>query len=223
MKTVAFVPIKFHNTRLNNKNILPFGLLGQERPLLEFIFDILIKVRGIDEVYCYCSDESVKHYLPEGVRFFKRDPSLDGDGVKSNDLLWHFANDVQADLYLLSHATSPLILPETVEKVVNAVKDGPYDSAMTVRRIQDLMWFGGKPNFDPSNAPLTQDIQPIMQETYGAVCLQRELIVSERRRAGYNPAFIEVDQFEAVDINTREDFDFALALLRYRSQRLQLV
>ena len=209
MSTVAFVPIKFNSTRLKDKNILPFGMTGHERPLLEYIFDILLKVRNLDGIYCYCSDESVKQYLPEGVSYLKRDSYLDGHKVSSNDLLYYFANDVEADNYVLTHATNPLIKPETIEAIVDAVVNKGYDSSMTVQRIQDLMWIEGKPNFDPSNAPLTQDIKPVLKETYGAICLKRNLIIKERRRAGYNPCFVEVSDFEAVDINTEEDFEFA--------------
>lgn len=215
MKTVAFVPIKMNSQRLKDKNILPFGLEGKKKPLLTYIFDILLNTQLIDEVYCYCSDESIAHYLPNGVSFFKRDAYLDGHKVSSNELLYYFANDVWANNYVLTHATNPLIKSETIDRVVNAVMGEKHDSAMTVKKIQDLMWINGKPNFDPSNAPLTQDITPIFQETYGAICLERDLIVGEKRRAGYNPAFIEVSEFEAVDINTKEDFLFAEAIYQY--------
>lgn len=218
MKTVAFVPIKFNSTRLLNKNILPFGLEGKKKPLMTYIFGILLKAEDIDEIYCYCSDESVKQYLPENVIYLKRDSYLDGHNVTSNELLYYFALDVMADYYVLTHATNPLIKPGTISKVVQAVKYGPYDSAMTVRKIQDLMWINGKPNFDPSNAPLTQNIAPVYQETYGALCLERDVIINGKRRAGDRPAFIEVNEFEAVDINTQEDFDFASALFSYLQQ-----
>ena len=58
MKTVALVPIKLNSQRLPHKNILP--LAGH--PLCYHILDTLLKTHGIDEVYVYCSDESVKNY-----------------------------------------------------------------------------------------------------------------------------------------------------------------
>lgn len=164
MKVAAFVPIKLNSTRLKDKNILPFGIRGSERPLLTYIFDILLKCKELDVIYCYCSDETIKKYLPKGVFFLKRDTYLDGHGVTSNDLLYYFANDVEADSYVLTHATNPLIKPETIDKTISEVKYKGHDSAMTVRKIQDLLWIDGKPNFDPSNAPLTQNIKPIYQE-----------------------------------------------------------
>ena len=215
MTTVAFVPIKFNSTRLKNKNILDFGIEGSKRPLLTYIFDILLKVKSLDKIYCYCSDDKVCEYLPKGVDFLRRDEYLDGYGITSNELLFYFANDVMADNYVLTHATNPLIASTTIESVIDAVVNGGHDSAMSVRRIQDLLWIDGRPNFNPSNAPLTQNIKPVFQETYGAICLKRDLIINERRRAGYNPAFIEVSEFEAIDINTKDDFDFASVVYQY--------
>lgn len=214
MRAAAFVPIKFNSTRLKNKNILPFGREGKEKPLLTFIFDILNKTEEVDEIYCYCSDETVRQYLPENVIFLKRPKFLDGHDITSNELLYHFAGSVMADCYLLTHATNPMISPATIDRTVRAVKSGEYDSAMTVKKIQDLLWINEQPNFDPADAPLTQDIAPVYQETYGALCLRRELIVNEHRRAGYKPAFIEVPDIECVDINTQEDYDFARMLYR---------
>lgn len=215
MRVVAFVPIKLNSTRLKDKNILPFGTACEKKPLLTYIFDILLECKEIDSIYCYCSNERVKQFLPSGITFLQRDEYLDGHKVTSNELLYYFANDVNADAYVLTHATNPLIKAKTIDNIVSEVKYYQHDSAMTVKRIQDLMWINGKPNFDPSNAPLTQNITPIFQETYGAICLERKLIIEEKRRAGYNPAFVEVSEFEAVDINTIEDFEFASALYAY--------
>ena len=212
MRAVAFVPIKFNSTRLKNKNLLPFGENGNRKPLLTFIFNILLQTKELDEIYCYCSNDRVKQYLPDGVNYYKRPEFLDGHDITSNELLFNFASSVDADCYLLTHATNPMILPTTIDRTVLAVKSGEYDSAMTVRRIQDLMWIDGKPNFDPANAPLTQNIPPVFQETYGALCLKRDLIINEHRRAGYHPAFIEVPEIECVDINTEEDYKFAINL-----------
>ena len=37
--------------------------------LCSYIFDTLTKVKGLDEIYVYCSDEKIQEYLPEGIKF----------------------------------------------------------------------------------------------------------------------------------------------------------
>lgn len=67
MKTVAFVPIRLNSKRVVGKNL---KLLGG-KPLMCYVLDTLSQVKGVDEVYVYCSNEVVKQYLPDGVIFFE--------------------------------------------------------------------------------------------------------------------------------------------------------
>lgn len=73
-KVVAFVPMKLNNERLPGKNTKAFK---GGKPLLTYILNTLTKVEGIDETYVYCSNEEVKKYLPNGIKFLKRSESLD--------------------------------------------------------------------------------------------------------------------------------------------------
>ena len=57
MKVIAFIPIKFNSQRVPGKNI---KLLFDGTPLMHLIQKTLLKVREIDEIYCYCSNEAVK-------------------------------------------------------------------------------------------------------------------------------------------------------------------
>jgi len=77
-RVVAFVPIKMNSQRLPYKNILPIA----GRPMCRYIFDSLLEVNEIDTCYVYCSDAVIQDYIPEGIRFLKRDRSLDADLVK---------------------------------------------------------------------------------------------------------------------------------------------
>ena len=65
-KTIAFIPLKLNNERLPGKNTKPFK---GGKPLLTYILSTLTKVNGIDEAYVYCSNEGVKKYLPDGIKF----------------------------------------------------------------------------------------------------------------------------------------------------------
>lgn len=105
-KTVAFVPLKLNNERLPGKNTKAFK---GGKPLLTYILETLTKADGIDEAYVYCSNEEVKKYLPDGIRFLKRSESLDTNSTLIIDVLKSFASDVDADIYVLTHATAPFI------------------------------------------------------------------------------------------------------------------
>jgi CMP-N-acetylneuraminic acid synthetase len=213
MKTTAFVPMKLNNERLPGKNTKPFT---NGKPLCRYILDTLKKVKEIDEIYVYCSDPSILLYLPEGVKFLKRNPDLDGSGVKINEVLKAFAEDVPSDIYVLAHATAPFVKAETISKGIRAVQSEEYDSALTVIKQQDFFWMDGKPwNYDTKLIPRTQDLKPLYRETTGLYIYEDHLITNEDRRIGEHPMLLEADWMEAVDINNPEDFVIADALFNH--------
>lgn len=211
MRTVALIPVKFINRRLPGKNT---KLLGG-KPLMAYIQETLLQVKGLDEIYIYCSDERVKEYILGGVRFLKRSPALDRDTTKINEVLVSFANEVDADYYLLAHATAPFLRAESVQRGLDGVKSGQYDSAFSAEKLQEFLWQNGRPlNYDLAAIPRTQDLVPVYSETCGFYLYSRELILQRNRRIGERPMFVEVDKFEAVDIDGADDFLMAEAVLR---------
>ena len=210
MKTVAFVPIKLNNERLPGKNIKPFT---NGKPLVHYIFQTLMSVKEIDEIYVYCSSEEIVKYVPSGVIFLKRDPYLDLSTTSFNEVLTTFAEKVDADVYILTHATAPFISAESFKKGIQAVKSGNYDSALSVEKMQEFMWKNNKPfNYDPVRIPRTQDLEPFFIETCGMYIYRKAVISDKHRRIGDNPYLVEVDKVESTDINNPEDFLLADAI-----------
>lgn len=216
MKTVAFIPIKLNNQRLPGKNTM----LLNGRPTCDYIFSTISKVDTIDEKYVYCSDEAILPYIEpyreKGLRFLKRDSYLDGFQVKGLEIIERFINDVDADIYVLTHVTQPFTKAESIEKALEKVASGQYDSAFSAVALQDYMWRNGKPfNYDPKNIVRTQDLDPIYMETGAFFIFRKEVFTELGQRIGQKPYIFEIDQFEAVDIDTAEDFEFAKAVAAY--------
>ncbi len=210
MKTVALVPIKLNSERLPHKNILPIG----EHPLCWYICDSLSKVEKIDDVYVYCSDESVKQYIPNTVKFRKRDEYLDGNEVKGADIYRSFINEIGADIYVLAHTTSPFIKITSIENALDHVLSGEYDSAFSAEKIQTFSWYQGKPiNYNLNDVPRTQDIEPIWVETSAFYIFKKEVFVEYNRRIGFRPYMQEVSGAEAIDIDEKQDYEQACKLL----------
>jgi CMP-N-acetylneuraminic acid synthetase len=207
MKVVAYVPMKLCNERLPNKNTKRFD---NGRPLLSYIFNTLMRAEGLDEVYAYCSDDSICRYLPERVRYLRRNTRLDKSETLINEVMLAFAHDVFADVYVLAHATAPFLSSGSIELGVKKVSKENYDSALTVVPYHDFFWSDDKPlNYDPVSIPRTQDLQPMYAETTGLYIYTRELLVNHNRRVGDRPFLIPVSRIEAIDIN--EPIDFVIA------------
>ena len=121
MKTVAVVPIKMNNERLPGKNTKCFD---NGEPLIKYVLSSLSKVKNIDEIYVFCSNETICEYLPENVKYLKREEWLDLSSTSITDVLTSFADNVDADIYVLSHATAPFISSESIEKALQQFNQG---------------------------------------------------------------------------------------------------
>jgi CMP-N-acetylneuraminic acid synthetase len=209
MKVVALVPIKLNSQRLPHKNILPIA----GHPLCWHLCNSLNHVEGLDEVYVYCSDPEVKKYIPEETKFLQRPKWLDGDTVKGFDIYGEFIKEVDADIYVLAHTTSPFIKTSSIQTALDHVRSGENDSAFSAERIQTFAWYQGKPiNYDLNDVPRTQDMEPIWVETSAFFIFKKEIFAEHHRRIGYTPYIQEVSGIEAVDIDEKKDYDLACKL-----------
>lgn len=210
MKTVAVVPMKLNNQRLPQKNTKPFT---NGEPLCYYILSTLLTVESVDEVYVYCSNPDIQEFIPDGVKYLKRSESLDRDTTKMNEVLQCFANEVPADIYIMTHTTAPFISKESIEKGLRAVASGEYDSSFSAKKLQDFIWKGGNPfNYKLDNIPRTQDLQPFYVETSGFYIYYNEVITKLNRRIGDKPFIVEVGEIESIDIDEMEDFMIADAI-----------
>lgn len=213
MKISAIVPMKLNNRRLPQKNTKCFT---NGKPLCFYILKTLLSIKTIDDVYVYCSNDEIKNYIPDGVKFLKRSVDLDTDTTKMNEVLKAFSNDVASDIYVMTHTTAPFISADSIIKGLNKVLSGDYDSAFAVKKLQDFLWKDGKPfNYDLKNIPRTQDLQPLFEETSGFYIYKNSVIKELNRRIGDKPYMVEVDEIESIDIDEANDFFIADAIFNH--------
>lgn len=209
-KVVAFVPIKFYSQRLKNKNILQLGKF----PLCHHIFLALKKCPEIDEICVFCSSERIVDYIPKSVRFIKRSEDLDKDEVRGLQIIESFVDTVDADIYLLAHATAPFTRPETIRKGLHALETSDHDSAFAVKSIKTYCWYKGKPlNYQLKDFVRTQEIEPVYYETSSFFIFTKEVFKTMHQRIGNKPFLCEVDDIEAIDIDEQQNYDLACKIL----------
>lgn len=210
MKVAAFVPVKLNNERAPGKNIKPFS---DGTPLITHFLKTLVQVPEIDDLYVYCSKEEIQNYLVPGVNYLKRPERLDTKEATPQDIISTFMSQVEADVYMVCHCTSPFVRAERFSECIRKVCSGEYDSAFTGEKLQRLMWHNGQPlNFDAANVPRTQDLPVYYNEVSAAYVFHRNTFETLRRRIGVKPYICEVSGVECVDIDYPEDFEIANAI-----------
>lgn len=213
MKIVAIVPMKLNNRRLPQKNTKRFT---NGKPLCSYILSTLLEIDKIDEVYVYCSNPEIKEFIPNKVKFLQRSESLDKDTTSMTEVLTCFTKEVPADIYVMTHTTAPFISKESIQKGLESVVSGKYDSSFAAKKLQDFLWMEGKPfNYTLDNIPRTQNLQPIYEETSGFYIYTHDVMTELHRRIGENPFIVEIGEIESIDIDEAEDFIIADAVYNH--------
>ena len=210
MRRVAFVPIRLNSQRVEGKNLRELG----GRPLMTYLLESLAAAQNIDKVYVYCSNPAIVEYLPEGVEWLQRDERLDQNTTLGEEIYDAFTREVEADIYILAHATSPFIRTATIEQAVRSVESGEYDSAFSAERVQTFAWWQGRPlNYSLQHVPRTQDLEPVYVETSAFFVFRAEVWREQHRRIGEKPYMAVTDRIESMDIDNPDDFLLAEAIV----------
>jgi CMP-N-acetylneuraminic acid synthetase len=124
---------------------------------------------------------------------------------------------VEADFYIQTHSTNPLLKKETISKAINTfITNFPaYDSLFSVTRIQTRLWdeTGAAINHNPAVLLQTQDLAPVFEENSCLYIFKRNTLLKNRNRLGDRPLMFEIAASEAWDIDEILDFDIVEYLM----------
>ena len=206
--------------RVPGKNYRP--LAG--RPLFHYILDILQRVPAIESIAVDTDSdiiiEGLRRHYPN-VAILVRPERLRANDVPMNDILEYDASQIQADLFLQTHTTNPLLRPETISRAIQDFVQGGdrYDSLFSVTRWQTRLYDqdGRAINHDPHELIQTQDLPPVFEENSCLYLFKKDNLVRDHHRIGKQPLLFEIDAAEAWDIDDELDFSVC-EFLMMRSQ-----
>ena len=222
-KIVALLPMKANSERVKGKNFREFN----GKPLFRWTLDTLLSIKEIDQVIINTDARDVlaENGLIETKRIVIRDRKQEicGDIVSMNLIIEDDVNNVDADIYLMTHTTNPLMTANTVGNALasfqaqqnNRARDA--DSLFTVDKIQTRFYREdcSAVNHDPDNLMRTQDLEPWFEENSNLYIFTKGAFDKTNARIGANPMMYETPKFESIDIDTPEDWDFAIVAGSY--------
>jgi CMP-N-acetylneuraminic acid synthetase len=211
-KCAALIPMRHHSQRVPGKNFRPLG----GKPLYQHIVETLIIVPEIELVVVDTDSDVIMNGLRSNfpqVKVIQRPDALREDNISMNEILLYDTSQVEADFYLQTHSTNPLLGAGTISKAIQTfLSDYPaYDSLFSVTRLQTRLYdqFGHALNHDPHVLLQTQDLMPTYEENSCMYIFTRGNLIRWHNRLGEKPRMFEVDADEAWDID--EELDFAIA------------
>jgi CMP-N-acetylneuraminic acid synthetase len=217
--------MRHHSQRVPGKNYRP--LAG--KPLFHHILKTLLAVPEIAEIIVDTDSEPVmdglRRHFPQ-IRIIERPEHLRADDVPMNDILIHDTAQAQADFYLQTHSTNPLLKTETISGAIQSLLSyyPNYDSLFSVTRLQTRLYFqdGRAINHDPAVLIQTQDLPPVYEENSCLYIFTRENLLRRHHRIGERPMMFEIEAEEAWDIDEELDFAITDFLLRRKRETASL-
>lgn len=216
-KVVAIIPVRKGSVRVKNKSVRPF----HDTSLLEHKIKQLLEIKEIDEIVLNTdSEEAIKIGTKYGLKIHIREDYYASSECNNSDFFKHIAENTSDDSKYLVYTpvTSPFIQNNTISAIINKfMENDMYDSVLGGELIKHHMWMNGEPvNYDPNNAPNTQDLPDVIACNYSCAILSRDNQIKNKSLVGKKPFFHILSQYEAIDIDTI--FDFEMAELMYKNK-----
>ena len=218
-KVVAVVPMRHNSERVPGKNYRMFG----DKPLYHHIINSLLSCPSINQVVIDTDSPTIladaEKSFPR-VILLERPEHLRAGTIPMNDVLMNSIRQIDADFYLQTHSTNPLLTAETINTAIERFKQNfpLYDSLFSVTRLQTRLWDGlaRAVNHNPAILLRTQDLPPIYEENSCLYIFTRYGLESRHNRIGERPTMYEIDPVEAWDID--EELDFRIAEFLYKER-----
>ena len=216
VKIGAIVPMRHSSERVPGKNYRSFAGV----PLYHRIVNSLLACPLITEVVIDTDSptiwEDATRHFPQ-VKLLERPEHLRAGTTPMNDVLLNSVNQIEADYYLQTHSTNPVLKSDTINKAVQEFLNNypMYDSLFGVTRLQTRLWdsLAMAVNHNPAILLRTQDLPPIYEENSCLYIFTKEILTQRHNRIGKRPLMFEIDRLEAVDID--EELDFKIAEFLY--------
>jgi len=213
-KVIALVPIKNHSERVKNKNFRDFC----GKPLYHHIIHTLDRVYAVDEVVIDTDSPRVVTEAPKlshKVKILERPDELCGDFVSTNRIFEYDLSRTEADIYIQTHATNPLLKPETIAQAIAKYisLEDQYDCLFGVNEYHSrfYMTYGKPVNHDPENLIRTQDLPPLYEENSTLYVFTKESFTKKGRRISLKPYMYVTPPIESMDID--DEFTFRITEL----------
>jgi CMP-N-acetylneuraminic acid synthetase len=218
--TIALLPMKRNSSRVIGKNFKKFC----GKPLFSWVLETLLDIPEIDRVIINTDAIDIlrEHQIINHQKVLLKDRPkiLCGDEVSMNKIIQDDISDFNADRYIMTHTTNPLISQSTIVQALEYYKmqceKGVNDSLFTVNKIQSRFYTEDAQaiNHDPNNLLPTQELTPWFEENSNLYIFSRSSFGKTNARIGAKPTLFPTPLEESIDIDTPEDWHLGEALTK---------
>ncbi|WP_445457193.1 acylneuraminate cytidylyltransferase family protein [Flavobacterium sp. HNIBRBA15423] len=209
--TIAIIPARGGSKRLPKKNI---KLLG-DTPLVAHSILYAKKHSFIKDVYVSTDDEEIKKIALEyGAKVIDRPKEISGDNEPTVSALKHVLETISVEIenVVLLQVTNPLRQADLLQNAYQVFKDNNCESLFTVSQDHHKLGKIKNNKFEPFNYEFgqrSQDLDPLFYEN-GLLYITKAHLILEDIIISKNAFPFQINHiFATVDIDTKEDFEYA--------------
>lgn len=209
----ALVPVRKENTRLIDKNILPFG----ESNLLLHKLRQLKSVNYINRIVVSSEDDTILNMAKAaGVTALKRPQKYADRSEPFGRFVEYICNELSGEHILWACVTAPFVESDIYEDAIRTyfekLEEG-FDSLISVMKLRRFVLDeNGAVNFRRGlRHKNSEDLSGLYLYTNGIVLAPREKMIQWKYNWGYIPYRYEVDKKVGIDIS--DSYDYRVACL----------
>ena len=204
------IPARGGSKRIPKKNLVDLN----GKPLLYYTINTCRNIT--DEIYISTDDVNIKEFAESmNVNVIERPKRLSTDESKTEDVVEHFLEEIDTDLFCVVQPTSPLLNLNSILDGVELMED--YDSVISVCKDVKYFWDSdGKPiNFKLGNRKRTQEHKSWFRENGAFYITNKDNFLENKILQNGSVGFVEMGEMESIDIDTKEDLEMVRRLCNY--------
>jgi len=223
MKYITVIPARGGSKRFPGKNIYPLN----GKALICHSVDFSLNNSKVQGTYVSTDSEEIKNISRmAGAEIIDRPDELAGDYASSASVMKHaveylMARGVEFDYVILLQATNPLRPQGLLDEAIDIIEKTRATSLFTVSRSEKKLGKIIEGKYVPWNYTFgmrSQDMDPLYYENGLLYITSKELLLQEIIEGQDAYPLVVNHPFGEVDIDTREDFEYAKFILSQYGQ-----
>lgn len=224
MSNLAIIPARGGSKGIPRKNVKKIA----DKPLISWSIEHALRSSQIDRVIVSTDDAEIAAAAVEaGAEVpFVRPAEFANDTATTESVIrqcldWLQENESYApELVVLLQPTSPMRRPGRIDEAVNFLREGNFDSILSVVSFESFLWSKFPQvtaHYNYAQRPRRQDLEPsdIRFKENGSIYVTKRLLFdSHNNRLGGNIGLFQMDESEGYEIDTPVDWWMLDAILR---------
>lgn len=210
MKVLGIIPARGGSKGIKRKNLR----LLNRNPLIYYQIKNALQSKFIDDVLITSDSDEILNYASTLPVYLRKRPDSLADDITTLDPVIHDAlkyiestTQKKYDIVITLQATSPLLLPLSLDKAIEKFIDENLDTILPVIDATHLYWRKDGDELSPDyENRLNRQWLPKKYKEAGAFLITKREFVKEDSRFGKNIDIFILEETEGLDIDTEMDF-----------------